>query len=103
MEQQIQDLEKRIKVLEDVILSANETSFNRAIVRDKIYSKGKGIKLTSQFNTIGCEIRTGNAGTSAAIINEVGTIPNGSIYLSSAAGQPFWVKYNGTWTLVNLP
>lgn len=103
MEQQIQDLEKRIKALEDVIMSANEASFNKVVVKDKIFSKGKGIKLTSQFNAIGCEIRTGNAGTAAAIINEVGTIPNGSIYLSSATFQPFWVKYNGTWTLVNLP
>lgn len=104
MTPEIQDLQNRIKILEDIVLSLKGMELNVITSKDKINSRGKGIKLTSPKNPTGCEIRTGNAADNASIVAEIGAnIPNGSLYLSSASLQPFFVKYNGTWILVTLP
>lgn len=104
MEQQIKNLEERVQQLEDIVKSIVGVEMMQLTTKNKLYARGNGIRLTSYFNPLGCEIRTGAAINAAGIINEIGSdVPNGSLYLSSATGQPFFVKYNGTWTLVNLP
>lgn len=103
MEQQIQELQNRVRFLEDIIFSSKGMEINKIISKDQLIARGDGVTFTNSKNPAGCQIRTGSATDNASIIAEIGNVPNGSLYLSSATFQPFFVKYNGTWTLVNLP
>lgn len=76
----------------------------KLVSRDIFIAEKNGIKITSKNNPRGCYILTGNSINDTQIKAEYGTgIPNGSLYLSSSVTQPFFVNYNGTWILVNLP
>ena len=107
MEKKIQELENRIKTLENIINQGNflsEKQFDqRVIFKNGIIVENGRILLRSSLNPNGVYIATGTANNDASIIAEQGTLPNGSIYMSNQTFQPFLVKYNGTWTLVNLP
>ena len=105
MEKRIQDLENRIKQLETKGNLNSSNIFDSKIVsKDQIIAERGGIRITSTSNPIGCYILTGSAINDAGIKAEYGTsITNGSLYLSSSVTQPFFVNYNGTWILVNLP
>lgn len=101
------ELTKRVKKLEDMMNPTfyDARPFNEKIIsRDQIIAERNGIKITSTSNPLGCYILTGNAVNDSDIKAEYGDlIPNGSLYLSSSVTQPFFVNYNGTWILVNLP
>lgn len=105
MEKRIQDLENRIQQLESKGNLGSSVLFDAKVVsRDQLIAERNGIRLTSPYNPIGCYILTGDATNDAEIKAEYGTsITNGSLYLSSSVTQPFFVNYNGTWILVNLP
>lgn len=105
--EELKKLKEDVDKLKDLFYRGDfpdRKEFSKKVVsNNKIIANGSGIKLTSTTNGGGVEIRTGSANSDASIIAEVGVLPNGSLYLSSAAAQPFLVKYNGTWTVVNLP
>lgn len=107
MEKRIQDLENRIKQLESIINRGNLLSakqFDQNVVfKDGIIVENGRILLRSKNNPTGTYLVTGNASDNASIVTEQGALPNGSVYMSAQALQPFFVKYNGTWILVNLP
>lgn len=105
MEKRIQDLENRIRQLESKGNLGSSVLFDAKVVsKNQLIAERNGIKITSTSNPIGCYILTGNATNDASIKAEYGTsITNGSLYLSSSVTQPFFVNYNGTWILVNLP
>lgn len=106
MQQEIDALKQQVQRLTEII-QGNFNGLNvftsKVISKDTLTAERNGIILTSTNNPQGCQIRTGNAADNASIVAEVGDLPNGSLYLSSATFQPFFVKYNGTWILVNLP
>lgn len=104
--QQFEMMRLEIESLKSIIHGqfGDSSVFDKKIVsRDKILSERNGIKLTSASNPTGVEIRTGSAINDAGIKAEVGTLPNGSLYLSSSATQPFFVMVGTTWTLMNIP
>lgn len=105
MEKRLQDLEKRIRQLESKGNLGSSVLFDAKVVsKDQFIAERNGIKITSTTNPVGCYILTGNSINDAQIKAEYGTgITNGSLYLSSSVTQPFFVNYNGTWILVNLP
>lgn len=105
MEKKIQELENRIQRLESKGNLGSSILFDAKVVsKDQLIAERNGIRITSTANPIGCYIITGDATNDAEIKAEYGTgITNGSLYLSSSVTQPFFVNYNGTWTLVNLP
>jgi hypothetical protein len=99
-----QELQNRIQALEDIVFSLSGAEFNRIVANDKLISREKGILIKSSGNPTGFEIRTGKSFTDATIKTEVGTLPDGSLYITSQVGQwPLWVKYGGTWIQVTLP
>lgn len=104
--QEKQEFEQMKRSLQE-IMQGNFNGLNiftsKIISKDTLIAEKNGITFTSTNNPQGCQIRTGSAVDNASIVAEIGTVPNGSLYLSSATSQPFFVKYNGTWTLVNLP
>lgn len=107
MEKRIQDLENRIKTLENIINQGNflsEKQFDqRVIFKNGLIVDNGRILLRSATNPSGVYLVAGNANNDASIVAEQGVLPNGSLYMSAQTFQPFFVKYNGTWTLVNLP
>lgn len=107
MDKRIQDLENKIKQLESIINRGNfqsEKQFDeRVIFKNGIIVENGRVLLRSKNNPEGIYLVTGTATNNASIVTEQGTLPNGSLYMSNQAFQPFFVKFNGTWTLVNLP
>ena len=107
MEKKIQELENRIKTLENIINQGNflsEKQFDqRVIFKNGIIVENGRILVRSKNNPSGIYLATGAGADNASIVAEQGTLPNGSLYMSNQTFQPFFVKYNGTWTLVNLP
>jgi len=107
MEKKIQELENRIKQLESIVnrgnfLNAKQFDQN-VIFKDGITVDNGRILVRSKNNPSGIYLATGAGADNASIVAEQGTLPNGSLYMSNQTFQPFFVKYNGTWTLVNLP
>lgn len=104
--QEFETLKRQVQSLQEII-QGNFNGLNvftsKVLSKDTFIAEKNGITLTSTTNPVGCQIRTGSAADNAGIVAEVGTLPNGSIYLSSATLQPFFIKYNGTWTLLNIP
>ena len=70
---------------------------------NKILANENGIKFSSATYGNGPEIRCGNQIDDTGIKAQVGTLPNGSLYLSSASAQPFFIMVGTTWTLLNIP
>lgn len=107
METKIQELERRIAQLEQMFSQGDflsDKQFDqRVIFKNGITVDNGRILIRSNSNPDGIYLVTGSAINNASIVAEQGTLPNGSLYMSSAVSQPFFVKYNGTWTLVNLP
>lgn len=107
MDKRIQDLENKIKQLESIINRGNfqsEKQFDeRVVFKNGIIVENGRILLRSKNNPDGIYLVTGSSTNNASIVTEQGTLPNGSLYMSNQALQPFFVKFNGTWTLVNLP
>jgi len=103
----LQLLENRIKALEEQINRGNfqsEQQFDaRVVFKNGFIVENGRILLRSKNNPTGVYIATGSAANDASIIAEQGVLPNGSLYMSNQTMQPFFVKFNGTWTLVNLP
>ena len=102
----MEELTRRIENLENLMNNTfyDARPFNEKIIsRDQIIAERHGIRLTSTSNPVGCYILTGSSINDAQIKAEYGTMPNGSLYLSSSVTQPFFVNIGGTWTLVNLP
>lgn len=104
--QEFENLKLQVQRLTEII-QGNFNGLNvftsKVVSKDTFTAEKNGIIVTSTNNPQGCQIRTGSAADNAGIVAEVGTLPNGSIYLSSATLQPFFIKYNGTWTLLNIP
>ena len=103
--QEFEQMKRQIQSLQEIIqgnLNGANIFTSKIIAKDLLTAENSFL-LTSKNNPQGCGIYTGSAINNAGIVAEIGTVPNGSLYLSSAASQPFFVKYNGTWTLVNLP
>lgn len=107
MEKKIQELENRIKMLENTINQGNflsEKQFDqRVIFKNGVIVDNGRILLRSETNPSGVYLVTGNGIDNTSIVAEQGVLPNGSLYMSNQTLQPFFVKFNGTWTLVNLP
>lgn len=107
MDKRVQELENKVKQLEMVINRGNLQSAKQfdtnVVFKDGITVDNGRILLRSSNNPSGIYLCTGDALSDATIIAEQGVLPNGSLYMSNQTGQPFHVKYNGTWTLVNLP
>jgi hypothetical protein len=107
MEERLTQLENEVRTLKEMMqrgdLGDSREFSQKIISKDKIFADGQGIKLRSRDNPIGVEIRTGDAINDAGIKAEVGTLPNGSLYLSSSPTQPFFIMVGTTWTLLNIP
>jgi len=92
---EIEQLRKEIQELRDYIYQGELT--DRTIF-DKPINPSKGIILSG-----GAVITGGNATTNASIKLEVGTLPKGSIYISSNGVGEIWVMQTSTWVLVTIP
>ena len=107
METKIQELERRIAQLEEMFARGDfqsEKQFDaRVVFKNGIIIENGRILIRSKNNPDGIYLVTGSATNNSGLVTEQGTLPNGSLYMSNQTFQPFFVKYNGTWTLVNLP
>ena len=107
--QRLDNIENKLNQLLDVFyktnLPNNDIFEKKLTALDKIVAK-KGIRFSSQNveESLAPEIRGGTQINDAGIKAEVGyTSPNGSLYLSTSASQPFFVMVGTTWTLMNIP
>lgn len=104
---QFDQMAKDLAHLKDVYYRndfADNKVFRQKITsQDQIIADGNGIKMRSNSNPLGVQIRCGDAINDAGIKAEVGTLPNGSVYLSSSSTQPFFIMVGTTWTLLNIP
>lgn len=102
-----EDLENRVSELSELFNDGRfpdrKISKEKIVSQDQMIAEGNGIKITSYDNPVGVQIRTGSAINDAGIKAEVGTLPNGSIYLSTSSTQPMFVMVGTTWTLLNIP
>lgn len=100
-------MEERIAELERIVNEGRYTSrrdFLYTIVsKIKLVLEKGGLQMTSESNPTGIEIRTGSATTNASITAEVGTLPKGSIYLSSNGVGELWIMQTTTWSKVTIP
>jgi len=98
------NVEDRLTAIERILFrDVNSAQFNRQIIsKNKIISEKNGIKIKSDSNALGFEIRTGSATTHASIAAAVGTLPPGSIYVSSNGGGEIWVMITSTWTKLTI-
>ena len=106
MQQEIDALKLQVQKLTEII-QGNFNGLNvftsKVVVKDLLTAEN-GIYINSKNNPTGIQIRTGAAFTNATIAAEVGTLPDGSMYITSQTLQwPLFIKYNGTWTQVTLP
>lgn len=103
-----QDLTRRVEQLENIILKFNfldSSVFDKKIVsKDMIIAQNHGIRIINPTGLTNAQIYHGSQINDTGIKAEIGyTSPNGSLYLSSASDQPFFIMKGTTWTLMNIP
>ena len=96
--------EDRLTAIERILFrDVNSAQFDRQVIsKNKIISEKNGIKVKSDTNALGFEIRTGSATTNSGITAAVGTLPKGSIYVSSNGTGEIWVMQTSTWTKLTI-
>ena len=102
MEDKLTKLEREVAELKDIVYKnafPSSKVFEQQVSCNDVLNIRKVIRF---FN--GSEIASGDEINDAGIKAEMGyTAPNGSLYLSTSASQPFFVMVGTTWTLVTLP